>query len=131
MKPSIVQSALIAAALLLCASLSLAVENKTGRGGETKAIGKALATEKSAKPKAAKPAAKVKLVDINGASKTELKTLPGIGDADADKIIAGRPYGSKAHLATRGIIPRGPYENLKTLVIARQKQNPAAKPGQK
>ena len=62
---SIVQSALIAAALLLCASLSLAVENNTGRGGETKVIGKALATEKGAKPKADKAAAKVKLVDIN------------------------------------------------------------------
>lgn len=48
--------------------------------------------------KKATAVAKIKLVDINSAGKKELKTLPGIGDTDADKIIAGRPYGSKAHL---------------------------------
>ncbi len=131
MKRRIVPSALFAAALLLSAGLSPAADSKPGAAAETKAIGAPKATDKGAKPKAAKAAAKIKLVDINSASKAELKTLPAIGDAEADKIIAGRPYGSKAHLTTRGIIPRGPYENLKTLVIARQKQNPAAKPGQK
>ena len=92
MKRSIIQSALIAAALLLSASLSVAVENKPGTPAATKAISGAKATEKSAK--VGKPAAKVKLVDINSASKAELKKLPGINDAEADKIIAGRPYGS-------------------------------------
>ena len=129
MKRSIIKTALIAAALLLSASLSVAVENKPGTPTATKAIGGAKATEKSAK--AGKPAAKVNLVDINSASKAQLKKLPGINDAEADKIIAGRPYGSKAHLTTRGIVPRGVYENLKTLVIAKQKQDPAAKPSQK
>ncbi len=131
MKRSIVQSVMAAAALLLCASLSLAAENKAGVAGETKAIGNLQATEKGAKPKPAKAAAKVKLVDINSANKAELKTLPGIGDAEAEKIIAGRPYGSKAHLTTRGIIPRGPYDNLKDRVVARQKQESAAKPAKK
>src|SRR3972149_5788560 len=101
MKRNIVQSALIAAALLLCASLSLAVENKAGSAGETKAISKATATsDKAAKAKKAKAAAKVKPVDINSASKAELKKLPGISGAAADKIIAGRPYLSKANLVT-------------------------------
>jgi competence protein ComEA len=131
MKRSIIKTALIAAALLLSASLSVAVENKPGTPGETKAISGAKTTEKSAKAKDAKAAAKVKLVDINSAGKSELKTLPGISDTEAEKIIAGRPYGSKAHLTTRGIVPRGVYENLKTLVIAKQKQDPAAKPSQK
>lgn len=31
-------------------------------------------------------------VDINNASKEQLKTLPYIGDITADRIIAGRPY---------------------------------------
>lgn len=131
MKRSIIQSALIAAALLLSASLSLAVENKPGTPGETKAISNTKTTEKSAKAKDAKAAAKIKLVDINSAGKTELKTLPGISDTEADKIIAGRPYLVKANLVTHNIVSRAVYENLKTLVIAKQTQDPAAKPSQK
>lgn len=68
----------------------------------------------------AKPAA-VKLVDINSASKAELKTLPGIDDALANKIIAGRPYLSKAFLVTRNIVPAGAYETIKRQIIAKQK----------
>jgi DNA uptake protein ComE-like DNA-binding protein len=77
---------------------------------------------KPAQAKPAKPAAKkIKLVDINSASKTELKTLPGVGDKEADKIIAGRPYGSKAFLVTRNIIPAGLYDAIKANIIAKQK----------
>ena len=129
MKRNTIQSALIAAILLLSAGLALAADTKPATAGETKATSGAKTTEKSAK--AAKAPAKVKLVDINSAGKKELMTLPGISDADADKIIAGRPYGSKAHLTTRNIISRGTYENLKTLVIAKQTQDPAAKPAKK
>lgn len=127
MRHRIIETTLIAATLLLCANqslaanLSLAVENKQGTAAETKAISGAKTTEKSAKVKEAKAAAKVKLVDINSAGKTELKTLPGISDTEADKIIAGRPYLSKAHLTTHNILSRSVYEKLKTLVIARQK----------
>ncbi len=129
MQRSIVQSALIAAALLLSASLPLAAESKPGTAGETKAISAPKLAEKNAKTATA--AAKVKLVDINSAGKTELKTLPGIGDAEADKIVAGRPYLSKANLVTHNILSREVYENLKKLVIAKQKGNPPAKSGQK
>jgi len=122
MKRSIIQSALIAAVLLLSASLSLAVENNPGTATETKTIGKAKVTnDKAAKATKAKAAAKVKLVDINRAGKAELKTLPGIGDAEADKIIAGRPYLSKANLVTHKILPEGVYLTLKARIIARQK----------
>ena len=119
MKHRSIKSALIAAALLLSANFSLAVESKPGTAAETKANSGPKATGKSAR--AAKAAASVKHVDINSASKKELKALPGISDADADKIIAGRPYLSKAHLATQNIISRPVYENLKALVIAKQK----------
>ncbi|MBI5908813.1 MAG: helix-hairpin-helix domain-containing protein [Betaproteobacteria bacterium] len=131
MQRNITHSALIAVALLLSANLSFAADNKPGTAAETKAISAPKATEKAAKAKDAKAAAKVKLVDINSAGKKDLMTLPGINDAEADKIIAGRPYGSKAHLVTHNILARGVYENLKTLVIAKQKPEPAAKPGQK
>ncbi|MCX7171645.1 MAG: helix-hairpin-helix domain-containing protein, partial [Proteobacteria bacterium] len=71
-------------------------------------------------------AAKIKLVDINGASAEQLKTLPGVSDAEAAKIIAGRPYATKAHLVTRNIIPVGTYEGLKKQVIAKQPNKDAA-----
>ncbi len=119
MKHSIIGTTLIATALLLSSGLSIAVENKAGAAGEARASSSEKKTEKGAKP--AKAAAKVKLVDINSASKKELKTLQGIGGAEADKIIAGRPYLIKAHLVTHNILPRGIYENIKALVVARQK----------
>ena len=123
MNHRITKAVLIVIALLLSVSLSFAQEGKSGSSGETKAASKSKDNDKSAK--SAKAA--VKLVDINSAGKAELKMLPGISDAEADKIIAGRPYGSKAHLTTRNIVSRDIYENLKTLVIARQKQSPAPK----
>lgn len=70
-----------------------------------------------------KPAAPVVLVDINSASRKELKSLPGIGDAEAGKIIAGRPYLSKADLASKQVIPAGVYLSLKNRIIARQRQD--------
>lgn len=63
----------------------------------------------------------IKAVDINSASKAELKTLQGIDDARADKIIAGRPYPSKAFLVTRNIIPLGVYDQIRKQIIAMQK----------
>jgi DNA uptake protein ComE-like DNA-binding protein len=60
-------------------------------------------------------------IDINSASHAQLKTLPGIGDVEADRIISGRPYLSKAELATRDAIPTGVYLSLKDRVIAKQK----------
>lgn len=74
------------------------------------------------------PAAKpVKPVDINSASRAQLKTLPGIGDVQADKIVAGRPYLSKADLATKQVLPEGVYLSLKHRIIAIQKTKPKAK----
>jgi len=73
-----------------------------------------------------KEAAKIKLVDINGASVEELKTLPGITEDVAKKIVAGRPYGSKAHLVSRNIIGMGTYDGLKKRVIAKQPNKDAA-----
>lgn len=117
MKSSIVKTALIAITLLFAASLSFAVENKPETAGATKAK----ASEKSVKPKEDTAASKIKLVDINSATKDELKKLPGISDAEADKIIAGRPYLTKAHLVTHNIISAPIYHNLKTMIIAKQK----------
>ena len=42
-------------------------------------------------------------VDINSATAEQLVAVPGIGEATAKKIIAGRPYGSVADLSKAGI----------------------------
>ena len=125
MRHRIIETTLIAAALLLCANQSLAADKKTETSGAS--AGSASTTEKGAgAQKPAAPAknpvaAPAKLVDINSARKAELMKLPGIGETEADKIIAGRPYPTKARLVTNNIVSIEVYEKLKRLVIARQK----------
>ena len=61
-----------------------------------------------------------KLVDINSASASELKELPGIGDAYAAAIIKNRPYKNKSQLLSRKVLPPATYEKFKGKVIAKQ-----------
>ncbi|MBI5259888.1 MAG: helix-hairpin-helix domain-containing protein [Burkholderiales bacterium] len=71
-----------------------------------------------AAPDKADPPAK--LVDINSASVQQLSTLPGIGKADAERIVAGRPYLTKADLVTAKVLPAGVYLSIKNRIIAKQ-----------
>jgi DNA uptake protein ComE-like DNA-binding protein len=68
---------------------------------------------------AGKPEQAVRRVDVNTASRAELKTLPGVGDAEADRIVSLRPYLSKAELATKGALPTGTYLSLRRAVEAK------------
>ncbi len=56
---------------------------------------------------------RLKKVDLNNASLAELKTLPTVGDAEAKKIIAHRPYKSKGELVTKAGLPEGVYHAVK------------------
>jgi DNA uptake protein ComE-like DNA-binding protein len=57
-------------------------------------------------------------IDINRASESELMTVPGMGKAYADRIIANRPYRSKYEIVTRGILSRNVYNQIKDWIVA-------------
>ena len=59
-------------------------------------------------------------IDLNSASKDELKALPGVGDVTADKIIAGRPYANKSQLVSRKIVTGKVFAKISDQIIAKQ-----------
>ncbi len=88
------------------------------------ALASFLPAQPAAKKEVAKTAAKAApaaatLIDVNSADLATLKTLPGIGDAYADKIVKGRPYKGKDDIVKAGV-PQATYNKIKDMIIAKQ-----------
>jgi DNA uptake protein ComE-like DNA-binding protein len=127
MNIQIVKQIFVAAVLLQWACQAWPADTKVAVDGVRAAASKPAkaGTKQAAASAPAMPNGR--LVDINSAGRNELMTLPGVTDAVAEKIIAGRPFGSKSHLTTRGIVARDVYEDIKKLVVAKQDAGSAAK----
>lgn len=69
---------------------------------------------------AATASAKAVLVDINSADAATLRTVPGIGEAYAKKIIAGRPYSNKTQIMNKAGIPKNVYDKIADKLVATQ-----------
>jgi competence protein ComEA len=117
---SIGRSLAVTLAMLLVASLA----SISADGQEPGSKPEAMATS----AQMARAAAADKL-DINTATKDQLKALPGIGDAYSQKIIDGRPYRTKLDLVHNKIIPQATYDKIKDQIIAKQPKPSAMTPG--
>lgn len=69
---------------------------------------------------ALRPEPPAALLDINTATAAQLRALPGMGEAYARRVIAGRPYTAKNQLVTRGILPQQVYAKFQNGIIAKR-----------
>jgi DNA uptake protein ComE-like DNA-binding protein len=88
----------------------------------------ALAPTVSNAASASQAASAADKLDLNTATKDQLKALAGIDDAHAQKIVAGRPYRTKLDLVHRKIISQAIYDKIKDQIIAKQPKPSATTP---
>ena len=55
-------------------------------------------------------------VELNSAHRKRLAELPGLTGADADKIIANRPYGNRRDLVRKGVLSEAQFQKIRDSV---------------
>jgi DNA uptake protein ComE-like DNA-binding protein len=129
MKPFV--SGLIALAFIGCLIVPIAHAQSAPDSTSTTTT----TTEKKEEPgeksntivKTEKAMKKIVKVDVNSAEKEDLLEVKGIDDATADKIIAGRPYTSKAQLKSKGIVDAKTYKMISSHIVVKKPKKMASK----
>lgn len=93
---------------------TVATETADATKAGAKKVADAVEPKKKAAPKAAMPMGGK--VNLNTATRAELIALPGIGEANADKIIKARPISSVDDLSSKKIVQNQYYEKFKDMV---------------
>jgi competence protein ComEA len=124
---SIVKEPLMPNRLICLAFFSALVLSSSGAALAADKAKVATAALAASPAQAVSQQASPRVIDINSGSRTDLKTLPGIGDAQADRIIAARPYPSKTKLVVDKVISEQTYQALKGRIVAVQPAAPKLK----
>ena len=61
-----------------------------------------------------------KPLDLNSATRDELMSLPGVNDAAADRVIAGRPYNEPGELVRRRILSKTEFDKIADRVTVKK-----------
>ncbi len=61
-----------------------------------------------------------KTLDLNTATRDQLVTLPGVSAAEADRVIAARPYSEPEDLVKRRIMTKAEYDKIADRVTAKK-----------
>jgi len=83
---------------------------------------------KASKQGGASASGTAELLDLNTATKEQLMTLPGIGEATAREIIRSRPFAKKDQLKSMKILSGQGYDRIKDRVVAKQPPRKKAVP---
>jgi len=107
-------------ALVLATSLSFAQNDQTGASTSSNQSTTTTTTKKTRKSSTASDTSSKTSgkLDLNTATKDQLMSLPGVTDADAQKILDGRPYRAKNQLLSKGIISKDEYAKIKGQIVA-------------